>query len=177
MKNIYSRTPWLSKHFKSKKSTKTLDSTISDNYEDFECLGGNGVDDFYNDEDIKNALHIHPGLNWTGCSGINYYIGDIGTFYLYPKLLASGLKIWLYAGDTDAVVPFNGTITWLEKLKRPVKREWSPWRIVDDYICGYSIEFEGITFLTVRGTGHMVPQWKRPEAYHMVDAFLYGKDL
>lgn len=32
------------------------------------------------------------------------------------RLIRSGLRIWIYSGDTDAAVPLAGTLFWTEKL-------------------------------------------------------------
>lgn len=39
---------------------------------------------------------------------------------------------------------------------------------VDGQVGGYLIVRDGLTFGTIHGCGHMAPQWKRPEAYHLI---------
>ena len=90
------------------------------------------------------------------------------------------LKIWLYSGDTDSVVSLNGTQRWLEKLNLTVDKPWNKWKVADDdtKISGFSIKYkENITFLTVRETGHMAPQWKPREVFHAFSKFLNNEDL
>jgi hypothetical protein len=47
----------------------------------------------------------------------------------------------------------------------------------NDALCGYIEEREGLTFATVHGTGHMVPQWKRAEAYYLVFNWLFKRPI
>lgn len=74
-------------------------------------------------------------------------------------------------GDTDASVPFVGTERCVSALRLNVKSPWAPW-IVDEQVAGYRVQYEGLTFATVRGAGHMVPQWRQKEAYVLVKSFL-----
>jgi len=48
---------------------------------------------------------------------MNYNENRNGSFFIYPKLLNLGLRIWIYSGDVDANVPITGTLKWLHKLK------------------------------------------------------------
>lgn len=43
---------------------------------------------------------------------------------IYPVLIANGIKILKYSGDTDAVVSTLGTQRWLDKMALPVVKEW-----------------------------------------------------
>jgi len=55
---------------------------------------------------------------------------------------------------------------------------WKSWKSDDiNSIAGYRTIYKGLTFVTVKGTGHMVPQWKPREAFHMLNRFLAGRDL
>lgn len=50
---------------------------------------------------FKTAFHVDPVLSptWDICADINYE-GDVrATYYLYPKLIKAGLRIWKYSGD------------------------------------------------------------------------------
>lgn len=165
-KSVYRRTPWLKNRI-----------NMSNLKEDFDCYEGPGVENFFNRNDVKKALHVETSITWGGCSPINYFMADIGTLYIYPQLINSHLKIWLYSGDVDAIVPTNGTLEWTNKLGMNISNDWRPWRLTNDYISGFVIDYEGLSLVTVRGTGHMVPQWKREEALHLVNSFLYNTDL
>jgi serine carboxypeptidase-like clade II len=48
-----------------------------------------------------------------------------------PELVKSGLRIFYYSGDLDAIVPITGTIHWFDEFRtqfgHAVKRSWRPW--------------------------------------------------
>jgi len=101
-----------------------------------------------------------------------------GSYYLYPKLIKAGLKIFKYSGDTDSVVPFNGTEKWIKNLNLPVLEKWRSWTVSDPLnIGGYVTKYDGLTFLTIRGAGHMVPQYKPIESFYFLHQYLNDLDL
>lgn len=69
----------------------------------------------------------------------------------------------------------------LEDLNLVVNKEWRAWYYGNDpsqiQIGGYVTEYNELTFVTVRGAGHMVPQWKPEQAYHMFQKFINGEEL
>ncbi len=46
----------------------------------------------------------------------------------YKELLDSGIKMLVYTGDVDAIVPIIGTRQWIESLGLEVEEKWRPWR-------------------------------------------------
>jgi len=36
------------------------------------------------------------------------------------------------------------------------------------------VKYEGVTFVTVRGAGHLVPSWQPERALTFITSFLYG---
>ena len=110
--------------------------------------------------------------------GAHYHVDrEKGSIFLYNDLIKSGIKIMKYSGDTDAAVPFTGTRQWIYNLKLDTLKKWRSWRVNENEVAGYVVNYKGLTFVTVKGTGHMVPQWKRKEAFHMLTQFLNGGDL
>ena len=108
------------------------------------------------------------------------YMPDMkhGSLYTYPFLIKSGLRIMIYSGDIDGAVPFVGTREWIQQLnlgKPDGKKSYYEW-MVDDQVAGYYELYNGLTFVTVKGSGHMVPQDKPAQAWHMINSFLTGKD-
>mmetsp|Transcript_65284 Transcript_65284/g.75057 ORF Transcript_65284/g.75057 Transcript_65284/m.75057 type:complete len:118 (-) Transcript_65284:139-492(-) len=110
--------------------------------------------------------------------GDNYSRSLTGSVHLYPALIAKGYKIWKYSGDADAVVPFNGTQKWISALDLPLVTEWSQWKVLNNsVIAGFYQEYEGLTFLTVRNAGHMVPANQPASAFEMISRFLNDEPL
>ena len=65
----------------------------------------------------------------------------------------------------------------LAKLNLTVVNEWHPWNISDQQVGGWVTEYEGLTFATVKGAGHMVPQYRPESAFAMFTRFLNGEKL
>lgn len=65
-----------------------------------------------------------------------------------------------FAGDTDGAVPDLGTRGWLRDLNWDIKEMWKPW-MINDQVAGMIEQYDGMDFITVKGVGHMAPQWAR----------------
>ena len=140
------------------------------------------INKYFNREEVKRALHVKMDKSWDLCSSAvntRYVIQDKGSIWAYPTILNSGVRVLIYSGDTDASVPFNGNQDWITNLKLEIVKKWTQWRAFDDIynVSGYYIKYKGLTFCTVKGTGHMVPEWKPKEAYYMFSKFLNGEDF
>ena len=150
------------------------------------CIDTSIIENYLNRIDVKKALHVDQSIKWEICNmeGYSRYRKlEKGSIYAYPYLL-NKIRILIYSGDTDMAVPFNGNQAWIRNLRLPIISEWKSWRAEDldgnvdmANIAGYRTIYKGLTFVTVKGTGHMVPQWKRKEAFHMVKRFLADEDL
>lgn len=144
------------------------------------CAGTKYVREFFNRADVKQALHVNEDLQWAECSDtLDYSIDQKGSLFLYPELISSGLRILKFSGDTDGAVPFNGTRAWIPKLKMDVVKPWRSWKISpdSDKVAGFITVYSGLTFATVRGAGHMVPEFRPAEAFHMFQRFINNEDF
>lgn len=36
------------------------------------------------------------------------------SYYAYPILMKAGVKVMVYSGDADAIVPITGTVAWIK---------------------------------------------------------------
>ena len=147
-----------------------------------QCLDTTQINKYFNREEVKRALHVKMDKTWDLCSSdVNkrYVIQDKGSIWAYPTILNSGVRVLIYSGDTDLSVPFNGNQAWIKNLKLEVVKKWTQWRAYGDKnnVSGYYIKYKGLTFCTVKGTGHMVPEWKPKEAYYMFSKFLNNEDF
>lgn len=137
------------------------------------CVGWQGTYEYLRNNTVRAAFNIPTSVQeWKLCTSLNY-LSDYqhGSYYLYPFLIRSGLKILVYSGDVDGAVPLIGTRNWIQNLNLVVNQGYTSW-YVDEQVAGYYIEYDGLTLVTVKGAGHMVPQWKRPEAWHMIYSFI-----
>lgn len=141
------------------------------------CDDGGDASGYYNRPDVKKALHVKESITWKDCSNLSYDQSKKGSIWVYPKLFKNQIKVWIYSGDTDGVVPYNGSRDWIINLNLQVVKPERVWNIDNDRAAGIIIEYSNLTFVTVHGTGHMVPQWKRREAFHMFNSFINGSPL
>ncbi len=64
-------------------------------------------------------------------------------------------------------MPTLGTMRWIGELGWRIQRKWRPY-YHEGMVAGFIEERDGLTFATVRGAGHAVPQYKPAEAYKLV---------
>mmetsp|Transcript_12623 Transcript_12623/g.12702 ORF Transcript_12623/g.12702 Transcript_12623/m.12702 type:complete len:248 (+) Transcript_12623:560-1303(+) len=142
------------------------------------CAGWEGSFQYFLNQTVRIAFNIPDSIPpWAFCIFLDYTEDLVhGSLYVFPFLIRAGLRIWVYSGDCDGGTPFIGTREWISSLNLPIKQKYTSW-YVDDQVAGFYIEYEGLTFITVKGGGHNIPEWKRPEAWHMIRSFLDGISL
>ncbi|CAI9786328.1 unnamed protein product [Fraxinus pennsylvanica] len=126
---------------------------------------------------VQKALHANRtklSHNWELCSFvINSWKDSPSTMFpIYRRLMASGLRILLYSGDVDAVVSVTSTRYSIGSLNLTVIKPWRPWLDETDEVAGYQVVYDGLTFATVRGAGHQVPQFQPQRAFTLLKMFL-----
>ncbi|KAL9270607.1 Serine carboxypeptidase-like 20-like protein, partial [Drosera capensis] len=101
---------------------------------------------------------------WAICVRVAY-THDAGSMIKYHKhLTAQGYRALIYSGDHDMCVPYTGTQAWTSTLGNKAIDGWRPW-MVDHQVAGYLQEYEhNLIFLTIKGAGHTVPEYKPQEA-------------
>ncbi|CAK5080116.1 unnamed protein product [Meloidogyne enterolobii] len=109
------------------------------------------------------------------------------------KVLEAKVKTLLYYGDTDMACNFLLGQQFASQLGYRVIMDAKPWR-VDGQIAGLKTKYtNGLTFITIRGAGHMVkfkhlpfaskiflflkvPEWRAPQIFYAIQNFLnYGE--
>ncbi|ONL99587.1 Serine carboxypeptidase-like 34 [Zea mays] len=138
--------------------------------------------EYFNREDVQKALHA----NVTGVpypyslcrNSINdaWKDSDLTVVPVVKKLVEAGLRIWIFSGDTDARIPTTSTRYTLKKLGLPIKEDWSPW-FHRKQVGGWTVVYDGLTFVTVRGAGHMVPSTQPQQALELFKHFLANTKL
>jgi len=82
-----------------------------------------------------------------------------------------------FSGDTDGAVPTLGTQNWIASLNLNTTEEWRPY-FWNGQVGGYLESYEGnFTFATVHGAGHMAPQFKPPQTYHLIFNWLNQTEI
>ena len=175
----YLNAPWIFERFK---TTDEKLTTLKEESEGAEiaCIDDTHIQNYFSRADVQTALHINPQKKWYVCSNTvskRYNRTTIGSIWTYPTLIKEKLKILIYSGDTDLAVPFNGNLLWIRDLKLKTEEAWRSWRVDNDTnnVAGYVVKYEGLTFCTIKGTGHMAPGWKPKEVHYMFSKFLKGE--
>lgn len=128
---------------------------------------------FYNREDVKAALHAPDGHFWHGCQAgegrrrlmnmRQLYMQEDRPFSVVPylaDLLDAGIPVVVYNGDRDMTTNMVGTELLLNEMEWSGKEGWldAPrglWK-VDEYPAGWAKEYNGLSFVVVYNSGHMV---------------------
>jgi hypothetical protein len=140
----------------------------------YPCGKQNGAVSWANDPAVRKALHVPEESFY----GYKYYLDQIEPPFNYTSDVASlvptyrrlipAYKVLIYNGDIDPCVPYNGNEEWTRGLGLKETAPWTPWRSdpgTGMQIAGYKTVYEhNFTFATVKGAGHMVPQYQPQRA-------------
>ncbi|CAH8290731.1 unnamed protein product [Eruca vesicaria subsp. sativa] len=137
---------------------------------------------YFNRVEVQKALHANVtrlSYPWKSCSDIvgNYWTDSpLSMLPIYRELIAAGLKIWVFSGDTDAVVPITATRYSIDALKLATITNWYPW-YDHGKVGGWSQVYKGLTLVTVAGAGHEVPLHRPRHAFIIFRSFLENKPM
>uniref|UniRef100_A0A803LRX6 Uncharacterized protein n=1 Tax=Chenopodium quinoa TaxID=63459 RepID=A0A803LRX6_CHEQI len=139
------------------------------------------TDAYMNRPDVQAALHANVTklpYPWTHCNNNITSWSDSPSSILptIKELIAKGLRIWIFSGDNDGRIPVTSTRYTLRKLRLKTVQEWTAW-YTSSQVGGWTIQYEGLMFVTVRGAGHQVPTTKPRQALQLIKHFLAGKKL
>ncbi|XP_014670492.1 PREDICTED: lysosomal protective protein-like [Priapulus caudatus] len=138
------------------------------------CIDASAVTTWLNRSDVREALHIPASVQpWELCSqevGSQYKTLYKSMMKQYQQLLPH-VRALVYNGDTDMACNFLGDEWFVESLKRKVTSARQPWKF-NHQVAGFVKQFENIDFVTIKGAGHMVPQFKPGQALKMIKSWL-----
>ncbi|KAJ1436040.1 Serine carboxypeptidase, serine active site [Sesbania bispinosa] len=137
---------------------------------------------YLNRKEVQKALHAQlVGVN-------NYHLcspredEEIPTINIVGWLIKSGLKVIVYSGDQDSVVPFIGTRRLVDKLAKRLGLKttvpYSAW-FVGKQVGGWTQVYgdHDLTYATIRGASHSTPTTQPKKSFVLFDSFLRGKRL
>ncbi|KAL3656065.1 hypothetical protein CASFOL_000461 [Castilleja foliolosa] len=88
---------------------------------------------YLNRPDVQKALHVtNIPYKWNFCS---HEVSDKWTDSPYTisplikEVMANGLRVWIYSGDVDAVIPVTSTQLSIKNMKPHIITGWLPWII------------------------------------------------
>ncbi|KAM6223756.1 lysosomal protective protein-like [Rhynchocyon petersi] len=139
------------------------------------CINATAMYVWLNRNDVRQALHIPDFLPaWELCSSqvsSQYQRQYMDMAPFYRELLQLDIRALVYNGDTDMACNFLGGEKFVEALKQPMVSAYQPW-YWNNQVAGFFKEYKKISFLTVKGSGHMVPQYRPAQALKMFESFL-----
>lgn len=152
------------------------------------CTDSRQAANWLNNDAVRKALHAEPMERigrFTLCSDLITYTKEHNSSVIpVHRMLVEkhGLRALIYSGDHDMCVPHTGSETWTSGLKYRVKSPWQPWFYADkmgaEQVAGFTVEYErGLTYATIKGAGHMVPETNPIPAFEMFKRFLRGEPL
>ena len=140
--------------------------------------------DYLNTPAVQAAIHVKPSTvpngKWSDCGNVQYDFNYESELPNYKEWVKDGdLQILIYNGDGDYILSHMGNAAWInEGLGLDKASPWTKWRGSDGQVAGYfeSYKTAGVplTFLTVKGAGHMVPKDRPQHALDMFERFLAG---
>ncbi|XP_040993388.1 serine carboxypeptidase-like 20 [Juglans microcarpa x Juglans regia] len=145
------------------------------------CTDDEVATSWLNDQAVRKAIHAEEESvvgSWDLCTDKISYYHDAGSMIPYHKNLTSrGYRALIYSGDHDMCVPYTGSQAWTRSVGYKIVDEWRAW-ISNGQIAGYTQGYENnLTFLTIKGAGHTVPEYKPKEALDFYSRFLAGEPI
>ncbi|XP_057953391.1 serine carboxypeptidase 1-like [Malania oleifera] len=138
----------------------------------FNPCSDNYIKSYLNIPKVQAALHANP-TTWSACRDFNWTDSPSTILPMIKDLMRSGIRVWLYSGDTDGRVPITSTRYSINSLNLSIVSPWHPW-YTNKEVGGYVVQYKGLTLATVRGAGHLVPTYQPQRALTMISSFLQG---
>lgn len=142
------------------------------------CTDEHLLVNYLNRADVRAAIHVPEDvMDWDSCAPLVYLIKypnlPGGMAPQMKSLVASKrhLTILVYNGDLDTVCDYLGDRWFVDSLGRNQIGDYVQWK-VNNQVAGYVQHYDGLTFATVKGAGHMVPADRPREALALISAFL-----
>lgn len=164
------------------------------------CIDSDGGNKWLNNPAVRQALHVDTSPNqWSICSlEINQFWDRSeypdGMAPLYQEMMGA-LKIMVYNGDVDPACDYVSNQRCMDSLGAPVDEAWRAWHYNDPHqydpahaesggpqVGGWVTKFKPagaypMYFLTIKGAGHMSPQWKPLATITWLTRFLNGSTI
>ncbi|XP_010678976.2 serine carboxypeptidase-like 20 [Beta vulgaris subsp. vulgaris] len=145
------------------------------------CINDEVATAWLNEKAVRKAIHAEEESvvgSWELCTSRISYNHDAGSMIKYHKNLTSrGYQALIYSGDHDMCVPYTGSEAWTKSIGYKVLDEWRPW-VCNEQVSGFIQGYEkNLTYLTIKGAGHTVPEYKPREALYFYSQFLAGQKI
>ena len=148
---------------------------------DYPCGGPHAMFAWVNTTQARDALHVaRDALFFSGDNGVgfNYRCSECASGGLVPffqhVVANTSLRVLVYNGDTDPCINSFEAQNWTSNIGLRETEAWRAWTLDGKQrMGGYVTEYEGdFSYLTIRGSGHMVPEFKPAAAEEMIKRWL-----
>ena len=138
-----------------------------------------GVTDYLNRQDVRDALNVKTSQVWELCTDRIAYTRDFNkaSEWTYPILKENNIRVLHYTGNTDGSVPAEGTRAWISHMGWDVTTTFRPYYVRNKQVGGFVEVYDGVTYVTVQGVGHMAPQWKPDANFHVFKQWLKDEPI
>ena len=131
---------------------------------------------------VKDSLHVpQDAVFFQTDNGVGFVyhhdVDDIASFYR-EVINDRKLRVLVYNGDTDPCINAFQAQNWTSGMGFKETQSWRPWTIDGCQRMGGAVtRYEGgFDFLTIRGSGHMVPEFKPQASLEFLSRFLNNED-
>jgi len=140
------------------------------------CFDSRRANYWVNQDSVRTAVHAVSVeyKDWEICTGNISYTRIYNTVIpIHLQLLKAGYRVLIYSGDVDMCVPYTGSEAWTNSLGLTVQQDWRSW-VVNYQLAGFVKTYSSLplTFATIKGSGHTVPEFKPAEALYFFTQFL-----
>ncbi|KZV27367.1 serine carboxypeptidase-like 45-like [Dorcoceras hygrometricum] len=144
------------------------------------------TDVYLNRKDVQKAFHANLiGVNkWSICSDVLHYAMqnlETPTIGILGSLVKSKIRVLVYSGDQDSVLPLIGTRTLVNKLAKDMGlnttvsyRPWFEGRQVGGWTQIYG---DFLSYATIRGASHEAPFSQPKRSLVLFGSFVRGQPL
>ncbi|KAK7286666.1 hypothetical protein RJT34_21829 [Clitoria ternatea] len=149
------------------------------------CVGDKTTK-YLNRKEVQEALHANLiGVSkWSTCSGVIHYDYqnlEIPTIPILGSLVKSGIRVLVYSGDQDSVIPLTGSRSLVNGLAKQIGLNttvaYKAW-FEEKQVAGWTQVYGDIlSFATIRGASHEAPFSQPQRSLVLLKAFLEGKSL
>ncbi|XP_031091961.1 serine carboxypeptidase-like 18 isoform X2 [Ipomoea triloba] len=133
-----------------------------------------------NDYHVQMALHVRQGTKekWQLCDESLPYNSIIyNTIPYHVNLSKKGYRSLIYSGDHEMIYPHLSTEAWIKSLNYSIIDDWRSW-MVEGQVAGYTMAFANkMTFVTVKGGGHVAPDYRPFESQVMFERWISYENL
>ncbi|XP_061339608.1 serine carboxypeptidase-like 2 [Gastrolobium bilobum] len=134
------------------------------------------IDTWANDENVWKALHVREGTKkeFLRCNRTLAYKTTIRSVVeYYRNLTNANIEALVYSSALDMSIPHLSTEYWIKSFNMSIRDKWRAW-FVDGQVAGFTEiykmkEDHYLTYVTVKGAGHVAQTFKPREVYNMIN--------